>query len=280
MSTDFPVTLGLPVVLVALAALVGGAAWFSDAYRSLRLRRAYRDLRTRSLDELRDGLVRVRGKVSLAGPLFSPLGGRPCAGFVLEAHGVGSEVRGSVRELRAFELRDGDQVARVDAARGEWALPVSREREFAPGEALGANLEALLDRHPELAWLRRRGGGLRLVERALHHQAQVEVIAWADRAHEAAHAEVYEEQLRTGTDGGAVARTFASAVTEFSEPVCDWRLSDADGLPLQLIAAGAPAQALRVPSIVRTWGVTLGPVLALAGLLVLARLAGSVMAVR
>ena len=278
MSADFPVTLGLPAVLVALAALVGGAAWFADAYRALRLRRAHRDLRARALDDLRDGLVRVRGKVALAGPLFSPLGGRPCAGFVLEAHGVDAEVRGSVRELRAFELRDGGHVARVEAARGEWALPVSRERTFAAGEPLGANLEALLDRQPELAWLRRRGGAIRLVERALHHQADVEVIAWADRAHEAAHAEVYEEQLRTGTDGGPVRG--AALHTEALSASCDWRLSDADGLPLQLIAGGAPAQALRVPSALRTWGVVAGPVLALAGLLVLARLAGAVMAVR
>lgn len=278
MSADFPVTLGLPAVLVALAALVGGAAWFADAYRALRLRRAHRDLRARALADLRDGLVRVRGKVALAGPLFSPLGGRPCAGFVLEAHGVDAEVRGSVRELRAFELRDGGHVAHVDAARGEWALPVSRERTFAAGEPLGAKLEALLDRQPELAWLRRRGGALRLVERALHHQAQVEVIACADRAHEAAHAEVYEEHLRTGTDGGAVRG--AALRTEALSASCDWRLSDADGLPLQLIADGAPAQALRVPSALRTWGVVAGPVLALAGLLVLARLAGAVMAVR
>lgn len=278
MSADFPVTLGLPVVLVALAALVGGAAWFADAYRALRLRRAHRELRARALADLRDGLVRVRGKVALAGPLFSPLGGRPCAGFVLEAHGVDAPVRGSVRELRAFELRDGDQVARVDAARGEWALPVSRERTFAPGEPLGANLEALLDRNPELAWLRRRGGSLRLVERALHHLEQVEIIAWADRSHEAAHAEVYDEQLRTGTDGAAASRAYTQAAT--SESFCDWRLSDTDGLPLQLIADGASAQAVRVPSALRTWGVAAGPVLALAGLLVLARLAGAVMEVR
>ncbi len=275
MSADFSFMPGLPAVLVALAALLGGAAWFADAYRALRVRRAHLGLRTRGLDAVGEGLVRLRGRVALAGPLFSPLGARPCAGFVLEAHGVDAPVRGRVREFRAFELRDGVYAAHVEAAAGEWALPVSQERTFAPGEALGANVEALLDRHPELAWLRRRGGALRLVERALHHQDRVEVIAHAECAEAAAHAAVYDRELRTGTDGAPVAHTFGRTDRESS--ACEWRLSDPDGLPLQVVAEGATAGALRIPAAARAWGVVLGPVLSLAGLLVLARLADAVM---
>ncbi|MBI5169938.1 MAG: hypothetical protein HZA61_10650 [Candidatus Eisenbacteria bacterium] len=278
MSVDLSFAPGLPAVLIALAALLGGAAWFADAYRALRVRRAHHGLCARALDALGEGLVRVRGRVALAGPLFSPLGGRPCAGFVLEAHGVDVPVRGRVREFRAFELREGAHAARVEAAHGEWALPVTWERTFAPGEALGANVEALLDAHPELAWLRRRGGALRLVERALHHRDAVQVIAHAEYAEAAFHAAGYQQELRTGTDGAVVTHAFGAGAP--AVPACDWRLSDPDDLPMQVLAEGAPASAACVPAAARTWGVALGPLLSLAGLLVLARLAGAVMVVR
>ena len=271
MSADAVLPAGLPVALVALACLIGGAAWFADALRALRFRRAWTGVSERPLGAVRDAVTRVKGRVALTGPLFSPLGRRPCAGFVLEAHGDDGRVRGCVRELRAFELRDGEEVALVEPSQADWTLPVSQERTCAAGEPLGETLEALLDRNAELAWLRRRGGALRLVERALHHGDRVTLVAHAARVDEtiAAHAEAIE-WLATGTDGGAFA-TPAPA----NAAAASWTLSAPEGFALQLLADGADATRVRVPAASRTWGALLGPALSLAGLLALARLAGA-----
>ncbi|MFN8587518.1 MAG: hypothetical protein U0704_06910 [Candidatus Eisenbacteria bacterium] len=271
MSATFSFPPGLPAVLVALACLIGGAAWFADALRAVRFRRAWFGLRERPL-AAGEGVARVRGQVALTGPLFSPLGHRPCAGFVLEAHGVAGaheRMRGCVHERRPFELRDGDETAVVAPGHADWTLPVTHERTFAPGEALGANLEALLDRHPELAWLRRRGGALRVVERALHHGDRVTVLGMVERT-DALAPEASLEWLRTGTDGAPVAVETAAA------HAAGWTLVAPEGFALQLHATGAPEARVRVPSFARTWGALLGPLLSLAGLLALARLAGSV----
>lgn len=271
MSADLHVPAGLPVVLVALACLIGGAAWFADALRALRVRRAWAGLVEQPLGSAAEGIARVKGRVALTGPLFSPLGKRPCAGFVLEAHGLGERLHGCVRELRAFELRDGDEVANVDPAQADWALPVSHERDFAAGEPLGGTLETLLDRHPELAWLRRRAGAIRVVERALHHGDRVTVIAQANRVETDAEATAEAATwLATGTDGG----TFAAPAAVGSASA-SWTLTAPEGFSLQLLADGADRALARMPSPARTWGAALGPLLALAGLLALARLAGA-----
>ncbi|MCC6649965.1 MAG: hypothetical protein IT348_02315 [Candidatus Eisenbacteria bacterium] len=270
MSPDFQIPLGFSGVLAAIACLIGGAAWFADGYRVLRLRRALAALRERPLAGLREGLVRVQGRVSLVSPLFSPLGGVPCAGFSLEVSDAAAALSGTVRETRPFELRAGDDSAQVEPDDSEWSLPVTQEREFAAGEALGAPLEALLERHEELSWLRRRGGALRIVERALLPGAVVTVIASAVHGAEAI-AEPEIEWARTGTDGAAFA--VAAAVA----PSFAWRLESPEGFPTQVLADGASASR-PLPAAWRTLGGVLGPALALAGLLHLAHVAGATMA--
>lgn len=275
MSTDFQIPLGLSGVLAAIACLVGGAAWFADGYRVLRLRRAFSSLRERTLTDTSEGLVRLCGTVTLASPLFSPLGNRPCAGFSLEVLSAADAVSGVVREQRPFTLACGEHRAHVEASEGEWSLPVTIEREVAAGETLGAALEALLARHEELAWLRGRAVALRLVERALLPGATVTVIAEAQRVSESAMLpEAAIESVRTGTDGDAF------AVTADVAPVAGavmWRLESPEGFAAQVMADGVSGP-LRLPSAWRTLGGALGPALALAGLLYLARVAGAAIA--
>jgi hypothetical protein len=273
MSTDFQIPLGLSGVLAAIACLVGGAAWFADGYRVLRLRRAFSGLRERPLADANEGLVRVRGTVALASPLFSPLGNRPCAGFSLEVSSASDALSGIVRVHRPFALESGEERAHVEAGDGDWRLPVTHEREVAAGEPLGAALEALLARHEELSWLRRRGVALRLVERALLPGAVVTVIAQAQRVVEAATVTAIE-WARTGTDGAAFAAAVEAAPA--TEAVV-WRLDSPDGFAAQVMAEDEGAST-RLPSSWRTLGGVLGPALALAGLLYLARVAGASLA--
>lgn len=269
---EFP--LGTSGVLVAAACVVAGGPWFADGYRALRLRRQAARLQARPVSGDMDGLVQARGRVQLAGPLFSPLSGHPCAGFELEVSSVDWPVRGVVHEHRAFDLQDGEAAAHVHAVGGDWRLPVTSERTFAADETLSENLRALLARQGELAWLGERHGAVRIVERALFAGAEVCVIGIASRGL-GRHDEAVLELARTGTDGDALVEYIVRGEAGRS---CE--LGPAEALAVQVLGDG-PADALGLaPQRRRVLGTLFGPALALTGLIYLARAASSSLAGR
>src|SRR5439155_1244062 len=121
-------------LLTAAAGVVIGAPLFAWGLRALRLRHALAGLSERSLDSSTAGLALVHGRVSLEGPLFAPLSGKPCAGFSLEVRGAGMRVGGVVHELRPFRLTSGGVSARVVPERAEWRGAVTCERTLAASE--------------------------------------------------------------------------------------------------------------------------------------------------
>jgi hypothetical protein len=183
----------------AALAVAGGAPWFSDGLRTLRLRRQFQNLSERPLDQEPVGFVHTRGRVLLDSPLFSPLTGKPCAGYRLELQG-GTGGRTTVaEERRPFRIVSGSTSARVMAGSARWVVSETGRREVEPDEPLSENLEALLKRCAEFAVLRQRHIPMVLTERALFSGAEGHVVGYAR------HARPYEvppelELMRTGTD--------------------------------------------------------------------------------
>lgn len=183
----------------AALAVAGGAPLFSDGLRAFRLRRQFERLNERPLAEEPIGFVHTRGRVLLDSPLFSPLTGRPCAGFRLEVEGRGLGRATVIEERRPFRLVSGETSARVMGAAGRWVVSETGRREVEPGEVLTENLAALLSRSPDVLLLRTRGVPMIITERALFAGAESHVIGHAR------HARPYElppelELMRTGTD--------------------------------------------------------------------------------
>lgn len=183
----------------AALAVAGGAPLFSDGLRALRLRHQFERLDERPLEEEPIGFVHTRGRVLLDSPLFSPLTGRPCAGFRLEVHGTGMGRTTVADERRPFRIVSGETSARVMASAARWDVAETGQREFAPDEALSENLSALLRRSPDVLLLRHRRVPLILTERALVAGVECHVVGHAR------HARPYElppelELMRTGTD--------------------------------------------------------------------------------
>jgi hypothetical protein len=183
----------------AALAVAGGAPWFSDGLRTFRLRRQFRGLSERPLDEAPVGFVHTRGKVLLDSPLFSPLTGKPCAGYRLELQGGTTGRTAVAEERRPFRIVSGDTSARVMAGNARWVVSETGRREIEPDEPLSENLEALLKRCAEFAVLRQRHIPMVLTERALFSGAESHVVGYVR------HARPYElppelELMRTGTD--------------------------------------------------------------------------------
>ena len=273
-----PLGLGL-----AAAAVVLGAPLFSDGLRALRLRRHLLSLRETGLEGTTHGFAHVRGRVALESPLFSPLGGEPCAGFQLEIHGEGHPVRRQVAVHRPFRLVDRGTTARVAGDSARWDLETTATRRVAPEEPMSEGLTALLAGVPEAQWLRRAGVPLVLTERALLAGRECHVVGFA-RSTAAIDYATPEAMVRTGTDAGefvtddllAAVATTAPARTPHVEPAVT--LSTGEHLDFLLVSDRAPAPGqLRVPSY-RAIGVIVGPALTLAGMFYLAAAADFVRA--
>lgn len=275
---QLPVSASL--LLFAAVAVVAGAPLFAAGRRTLALRRAVGDLRATALDGDATGLVTVRGRVALEGPMFAPLSGRPCAGFTLDVAGDGMRVGARLGELRAFRLVGEHASARVVADRGTWRGAVTQERLVAPGEALPERLTQLIEQSAEVRWLRDRRVALRLTERALEVDAEVFVTGIA-RASGAANAVRHSSQVyamvesvelaATGTDGMAWSVGSDGRVTRSTEPEL-WIEAD-EPLERVLVSSEAPLPAVVAPPLWKLTLMLLGPALALAGLLYLARVA-------
>ncbi len=184
---------------LAALAVAGGAPLFSDGLRAWRLRRQFERLAERPLEEEPVGFVHTRGRVLLDSPLFSPLTGRPCAGFRLEVEGRGAGRVTAVEQRRPFRIVSGETSARVMGAAARWVVAETGRREFAPDEPLSENLSALLSRSPDVMLLRHRQVPMVLTERALFAGAESHVVGHARIARP------YElppelELMRTGTD--------------------------------------------------------------------------------
>lgn len=183
----------------AALAVAGGAPIFSDGLRALRLRRQFEKLSERPLDEEPVGFVHTRGRVLLDSPLFSPLTGRPCAGYRLEVQGSGVARATVVEERRPFRIVSGDTSARVMAGAGRWVLAETGQRNIAPDESVSQNLAALLGCSAEVLQLKHRRMPMVLTEHALFAGAETHVVGHVR------HARPYElppelELMRTGTD--------------------------------------------------------------------------------
>lgn len=247
----------LPSVLesLVLAALgVAAGAWLvRDGARALRHTTAWRGVTPSALAADAAGLVAAQGRVALEGPVFAPLSGRPCAGFVLEVAGQGLRVGHTVRQTRPFRLVNGTTAARVVDDRVRLRTAVTAERIVQPGEALPAGLQWLEDASAELRWLRDRDRPLHLVERALLVDHEVVVLGRARPsvvvgtiapAHEAHELRVI---VGTGTDGRAFDATTVRAVAT-REPSL-WLEPGIDGAALDVVEASpevrAPALGVR-----------------------------------
>lgn len=253
--------------LAAAATLViAGAPLFSDGVRSLRLARAFRALRRTRVADAPGGLCHLQGQVALESPMFSPLSGAACAGFRLEVRGPGGRVARPIERFRPFRLTDSGAAARVDPTGARCLLSSGSQRELKPGDAPSQNLAALLDHAPEVAWLRRAGSPLTLIERVLAAGAEVHVVGSLRRSR-ITELEVETPLARTGTDDAAPAGVAAGA----PEPEC-W-VDSGDHLNFLLVSDREPDAAQFRVSPLRVAGAFVGPALSLAGLLFLAEAA-------
>lgn len=238
---------------LAAAAVVGGAPMFAAGLKAWRMRRE----RARNAREggASDGdQVAYAGRVALESPLFSPLTGRPCAGFRLEVRGPGAALMGDVVVTRDFSLVHDGGIAHVAGEQGTWRIGITAERVLEAHEPLSANLEALLSAKPEALWWRRAGGRLELIEHALFADATVHVQGRAVTTRIAHEQET--AWLATGTDD---ARAYATPVE--SEEIA---IGPSPLEPL-LISDAAPAPAPLEPWY-HTLGLVAGPLLTLGGL--------------
>jgi len=291
----------------AALAVAGGGPLFSDGLRALRLSRRVSHLAERPLADAPSGFLHTRGRVVLDSPLFSPLSGRPCAGFRLEVRGTGSRAAASVEERRAFRIVGGAVSARVMARSGRWRIAETGRREVGPGQPLSENLTTLLQGCPEVFWLQRQGLPLVLTEHALMAGSECHVIGHAR------HARPYElpaelELARTGTDDHARLGAEPAATGETrpapageAHPAPNGEARPAPGggpfgierrqpgrpfpaevdlwvdggghLDFVLVSDAPPAPADLAVSRWRALGLVLGPAMSLAGLLYLAHAA-------
>ncbi len=263
MSTPFEIPVSPAGMLAAVAFVIAGGPLFADGLRALRQRRALSGLSVASPAAGLEGLVRVAGTVALESPLFSPLSQKPCAGYRLEVHATDSAIAGQVGQQRGFRLVTGGPDAFVEPAGAAWCLPVTAERDVRAGEAVSANMAALLEGDATLRWLRDRRAPMRIVERSLAAGAHVEVIGYAHTL-AAEPEEAHELLAATGTDG----LSWAVAAPEKRERP-NLRLSSAEPVGLHVVADGDASPRRFVPGAWRTLGLVAGPLLSLAGLVYL-----------
>jgi hypothetical protein len=262
-------------VAFAAAAVAGGAPLFAAGLRAWRLRRGLARLRTRSLRELPTGLVHVRGRVALEGPLFAPLSGDPCAGFVLDVGAAGEGRLTSIAERRPFRIVSEGVTARVAGDRATLRLRPGIAREIAPGEPLTERLATLIARSPEAQWLRQSGRSIALVERVLSAGAECHVVGFA-HARRSVAVEEEVEMLRTGTDDAPVARVaialdLLGGAHALAEP--DLWVDEGDTLEFLVVGDRDPGDLLRSAPAWKAMLIPFGPLLTLGGLLYLANAA-------
>ena len=276
-----PTPAGLALAAIAVAL---GAPLFSDGLRAFRLRRHLAALAVTPLTPSTNGFSHARGNVALESPLFSPLGGEPCAGFQLEIEGEGRSVRRRIEVRRPFRIVDGDVSARVPAGAGSWVLEATATRRIAADEPLSENLAALLGRVPEAIWLRRAGAVLRLTEYALVAGRECHVVGVARSAAAVAYATELEV-ARTGTDDAIadaeplmMAAPAATSMSRSAAARADVAFSSGEHLDFLLVSDRAPGREhLAVPAL-RVVGLVLGPALSMAGILYLAAVADALRA--
>lgn len=267
-------------LFAAAGGVVAGAPLFASGLRAYRLRHALKRLVHRPLDASAAGLVLVSGRVSLEGPLFAPLSGKPCAGYTLEVSGEGTRVGNALHEVRPFRLTHEGVTARVVPERLQWQGAITSERTVAPTEQLSARLTQLLDSRAELRWLRSRRVPLRLVERALEVGSNVFVTGVARGVATRAMVESVE-LAATGTDGPLYDYAPSGAGAQGSDNAHPGLWIEADE-PFErvLVTSEPPARDALEPPV---WLLTLlvfGPMLTLTALLYLARAAAPLVAGR
>ncbi len=196
-----------PGLLCAAAAVVAGAPIFSHGLRALRLRRQFATLREARIAEGPEGLVHVRGRVTLEHSLVGPLSGLPCAAFRLEVRSGKSAAFEPIEQGCDFLLVDGAHSARVLERHARWELQAVEQREIRAEEEISEELTALLARATEAAWARSAGATLHIVERALIEGSECHVVGYARPARSTDGARAFHseqsaegEWLRTGTD--------------------------------------------------------------------------------
>lgn len=275
MTIPFFVPVTPAAMLAAVGCVIAGGPWFADGLRALRQRRALAELRAGGDTSLGEGPVTARGTVVLASPLFAPLSGRACAGYVLEVGSLSTTLVGRVSDTRAFRLATRDGLAEVEGADARWDLCVGTECTIGSVSELSENLTGLLASTAELRWLVERGGPLVLRERALLAGANAIVLGVATRL--AAPAMVVTSELaRTGTDDGAwVASSHASMAS--APATSAWSIGPAEPFERCIVSDGAPDAGRFAPPAWRLLGTVLGPALSLVGLLMLAEAAGHVL---
>jgi hypothetical protein len=252
--------------IAAAAAVAGGAPLFSEGLRALRIARLAVGLTERPLADRPTGFTGLSGQVALDSPLFSPLTHQPCAGFRLS---VASHERGqiaAIEERRPFRIVAGDVSARIAGPVAHWRLSAGTRREIRADESLSAHLAALIERSAEASWLRRSGATLVFTEHLLAGGATAHVVGHVRQARP------YEATervwARTGTDDAVGAVTVS---VRSDEP--DLWIDEGGSLEC-LIVSDHPVHEVRLRHTrVRMLGLVIGPLLSLAGLLVLARLA-------
>jgi hypothetical protein len=257
-------------LLLAAGAVALGAPLFSDGLRALRLRRELARVLDGPLPSGTGRFAHARGLVALESPLFSPLGGLPCAGFVLEVEGEGTAVRRSVESRRSFRLVDGEGAARVSGIAGRWQLEPTATRRVAPGEAMSENVSVLLSGVPEVEWLRGNGVALVLRERALLAGRVCHVVGVARSTRPVAHVEEIVLE-RTGTDDLPVSGGMSTRSRAGDEPEVEFHPDEQ--LDFLLVSDREPSRRELSLSPLRVAGVVLGPALSLVGILYLAAVA-------
>ena len=267
-----------PGLLCAAAAVAAGAPIFARGFRALKLRQYLQGLRSAPIADAPEGLVHLRGRVMLDHPLRGPISGLPCAGFRLEARTLDSASFERVDEIRRFSIEQGGYKARVVEDPAGWEVQVTGQREVKAGDAISSQLSTLLRRMPEPAWARSAGATLQIVERALLTGSECHVVGFVRHAPPAvvaveipAEAVAEAVWLRTGTDDEQWIEPRSSGNgTAGSSSAALW-VGRGEHLGFLLVSDQAPEARRLAPPAWQTMGALLGPILSLAGLLVLAR---------
>jgi hypothetical protein len=279
MNLGFDLYHSAPGLLCAAAAVAAGAPIFARGLRALKLRQHLETLRSAAIADAPEGMVHLNGKVTLEHPLRAPISGVPCAGFRLEARTLDSATFERVDEVRRFSIEQGSYAARVVEDPVGWDVQITGQREIKASDTVSQQLGALLKLMPEPAWSRSAGATLQFVERALIIGSECHVVGFVRHAPPMAAAiEVRAEAvteavwLRTGTDNESWVTSVASGNgSATSEPSPALWVGRGEYLGFLLVSDQAPEARRLAPPLWQTFGAALGPLLSLAGLLVLAR---------
>ncbi|MGH7742141.1 MAG: hypothetical protein ACRENS_08970 [Candidatus Eiseniibacteriota bacterium] len=267
-----------PGLLCAAAAVAAGAPIFARGLRALKLRQHLEGLRSAAIADAPEGLVHLRGKVTLEQPLRGPISGLPCAGFRLEARTLDTASFEHIDEVRRFSLEQGSYTARVVEDPAAWEVQVTGQREIKAGDNISQQLATLIKKMPEPAWARSAGATLQIVERALITGSECHVVGFVRHAppmemEAELPVEVAAEAvwLRTGTDNESwgVSSSGNGDASAAKAPAL-W-VGRGEHLEFLLISDQAPEARRLAPPLWQAIGAFVGPILSLSGLVYLAR---------